>query len=165
MKKNITKNKNAGRLDRGVTLYIAIVVTSAILLVSFAITNVTLKQSGISSINQDSHAAFYAADSGAECALYWDMAGTTGTAFSTTSQSVIFCNVDANNPLNNNIAVGGVATSTFMLTFHPQPYCAHVFVAKYFEDGQARTAIESKGYNTCEEGNIRRVERAVRITY
>jgi len=160
----ITKYKQN---NRGVTLYVSIVVTSALLLVSFAIANVTFKQASIASINKDSHIAFFAADSGVECALYWDVKNTTGgSAFATTSTSSISCNENAENPSNPNPKiVGGSATSTFIITFQPETYCAVVSVGKSYENGSLKTYIESRGYNSCDEGNSRRVERAIRVIY
>ncbi len=153
--------------NRGVTLYVSIVVTSALLLVSFAIANTTFKQAAIASINRDSHIAFFAADSGVECALYWDVKNTTGgSAFATTSPSTISCNENPENPSNPNPKiVGGTATSTFTITFQPETYCAVVSVGKSYQGGNLVTYIESRGYNSCDENNIRRVERAIRVIY
>ncbi|MFZ3019967.1 MAG: pilus assembly PilX N-terminal domain-containing protein [Minisyncoccia bacterium] len=158
--------------EDGVTLYLAIVVTSALLLVSFAIADVTLKQAALASINRDSHIAFFAADTGIECALYWDLKNISGgSAFSTSTTAVISCNGDANNPSNQNISivpapgVGGQATSTFQINFLPEPYCAVVSVGKSYSGSTLNTVIESKGYNSCDTNNPRRVERAVRVSY
>ncbi len=158
----IKKTKN----QEGVTLYISIVVTSALLLVSLAIADVTMKQATLASINRDSHIAFFAADSGVECALYWDVKNISGgSAFSTTTTSTISCNGDSNNPENQNIVVGGTGTTTFQIQFNPETYCAVVTVNKSYQGGSIQTFIESKGYNSCDANNPRRVERAVRVIY
>ncbi len=164
----LQKNKKCFKnTKRGVTLYVAIVVTSALLLVSFAIANVTFKQASLASINKDSHLAFFAADSGAECALYWDLKNPTGgSAFSTSTVSQISCNYDGiQNADNENMQVGGLTTSEFNITFNPEPYCTKVTVTKAYQGGNLTTKIESRGYNTCDSSNPRRVERAVRIEY
>ena len=164
MQKSKVKIQNR---EKGVTLYVAIVVTSALLLVSFAIANVTLKQATLASINRDSHIAFFAADAGTECALYWDVKNLGGgSAFSTTTTTNISCNEDSNNLSNPTPkVVGGQATSTFTVTFNPEPYCAIVSVNKKYQGGNLQTSIESRGYNSCDVSNARRVERAVRIEY
>ncbi len=168
MKKFISKFKQ----DKGVTLYIAIVVTSALLLVSFAIADVTLKQAALASINRDSHIAFFAADTGIECALYWDLKNTFGgSAFATSTTASIDCNGDSSNPENQNISIvpafgdGGSATSTFQINFNPEPYCAIVSVAKSYSGPTLNTLIESRGYNSCDDNNPRKVERAIRVSY
>ena len=106
----------------------------------------------LSSYGRDSHFAFYAADSGSECALYWDV---KGKAFSTTTTSSIECNRQI---IEN---MGGGSISTFTLNFLPDTYCAEVTVEK---DGE-NTIIESRGYNTCDENSRRRVERGIRVRY
>jgi len=149
--------------SRGFTLFISIIVTGTLLLVATAIVNVALKEAFITSAARESQYAFYAADTGIECALYWDVQNSTGvSAFSTTTGSTIFCNKDANNS-GNEWTVGGSDTSTIdRITFLPDPYCAVVTIEKGF-DGSTR--IESEGYNTCDTNNPRRVQRAVRVTY
>lgn len=148
--------------QEGVALYVAISITGALILVSFAIINSALRQITISTISRDSQAAFYAADSGTECALYWDLKNLSGSAFSTSSASQISCN---GNP-NTSVGGGGSnGTSTFDINFSPDPYCATVTVVKRYEGSVLTTKIESKGYNTCDTASLRRVERAIRVTY
>ena len=59
--------------SKGFTLIIALLVTSIILSVGLAIANISYKQQILSSTQNDSLKAFYAADAGIECALYWDL--------------------------------------------------------------------------------------------
>ena len=153
--------KRASFYKEGVALYVAITITGALVLVSFAIINIALKQITISTLSRDSQAAFYAADSGAECALFWDLKNSTGSAFSTSSATQISC-------FRNSETVGGGGsngTSTFDISFAPDPYCANVTVAKWYDGPVLKTRIESKGYNTCDTASLRRVERAIEITY
>jgi len=143
-------------MNKGFTLFIAIIVAGTLLLIATGITGLAVKQSLISSTGRESQYAFYAADTGMECALYWDVQNSSGiSAFSTSTGSVINCN-------NQNMTVGGTAISTFTLNLNPDPFCATVTVAK---NDNGSTRIESKGYNTCDTSNPRRVERAVRATY
>ena len=159
------KNKKGLAPSRveGFTLFIAIVVSGTLLLIASGIVNLALKQSLISAFGRESQNAFYAADTGIECALYWDVHNPSGiSAFSTTTGSTIFCNKDANNP-GNEWVVGGADTSVInYISFLPDPYCAIVTVTK---DNGGGTTIESLGRNTCDLSSTRRVERAVRATY
>jgi Tfp pilus assembly protein PilX len=152
--------------ERGITLLISLIITGTLLLVATAIANIALKQATIAASGRDSQYAFYAADSGAECALYWDVKNPTGiSAFATSTVTTINCNQNLSNPSNPSpTSVGGSMTgvSTFTLKFLPDTYCAVVTVTKA-NDGT--TKIESLGYNTCDTTNPRRVERAVRVTY
>ncbi len=145
--------------ERGVALLITIILTGTLLLVATTIMNTAVKQAFLSATGRESQYAFYAADSGAECALYWDVQNPSGfSAFN--SLSTIECNKDLANPANH-FTVGETNVSSFTMTFLPDAYCAKVTVTK---SGNT-TKIESSGYNTCDSSNPRRVERAVRITY
>lgn len=149
--------------EKGFTLFIAVIVMGTLLLIATGIVSLAVKQAFISASGRESQHAFYAADTGIECALYWDVQNPAGiSAFATSTGSTIFCNKDANNP-GNTWVVGGSYTSVINhIDFLPDPYCAIVTVTKGL-DGS--TEIESMGYNTCDPLNPRRVERAVRATY
>ena len=149
--------------DKGFTMFVALVTTGTLLLIATGVVSLALKQSSISSSGRESQEAFYAADAGLECALYWDVKNPAGySAFSTTTGSTIYCNRDANNP-GNQWAVGGNIVSTInRINFLPAPFCAIVTVTK---NANGTTQIDSKGYNTCDAANPRRVERAVRASY
>src|SRR3990167_7483874 len=58
--------------ERGFTLLLAAIVSSIVLAVGAAIFGIAQKQVLLSAIGRDSQFAFYAADTAAECALYWD---------------------------------------------------------------------------------------------
>ncbi|MEX2010248.1 MAG: hypothetical protein WD874_00390 [Parcubacteria group bacterium] len=156
--------------QRGFTAFIAIAITGTLLLVSTAVVTVALKETRLAASGRESQYAFYAADTGIECALYWDVKNTSGfSAFSTSSPSVIACNANSantqgkTNPTPN--SVGNSTVSTFNITFLPEPYCARVVVTKGMSGSNITTLIESYGYNTCDLANTRRVERAVRVSY
>lgn len=53
-------------------MFIAVVIMTVLLLVSFAVVNIAIKGTIFASSGRDSQLAFYAADAGLECALYWD---------------------------------------------------------------------------------------------
>lgn len=142
---------------KGFTLLIAVLVSGVLLAISLAIFNITIKELLLSSSGRDSQFAFYAADSGAECALYWDQ---KGGAFSTSTPGTVSCN-------GSNISgVGGVGYNTAMVfQFEIGGFCSIVSVTK--SETHPRTKVESKGYNTtCDNTvNPRRIERAIRVTY
>lgn len=149
--------------EKGFTLFVAIIVMGTLLLIATGVVSLAVRQSLISASSRESQHAFYAADTGIECALFWDVKNPSGTsAFSTSTGSTIFCNKDVSNS-DNQWVVGGSYTSVInRINFLPDPYCTIVTVTKGL-DGS--TKIESKGYNTCDLSNPRRVERAVRAIY
>lgn len=156
-KKQQNKNRHPDILParRGFTLFIAVLISSLLLAVGLAIFNITLKELILSSTIRDSQFAFYAADGGTECALYWDR---QQNAFSTSSpENQIVCS-GASIPIT---IVGFVRTFT-LDTLQNDNRCSVITVTKTYAGS---TTIESRGYNTCDPGNSRRVERGIRVRY
>lgn len=146
---------------KGITLFVAILITGTLLLISVAIINLSVKEAFLSGTARESQYAFYAADTGVECALYWDASSPNGySAFGTSTNSTIYC-LSSYPTITRNVSNNN-GTSTFTLQFQSEAYCADVLVAKT-SDG--KTKIESLGYNTCSTSNPRRVQRAIRVTY
>lgn len=71
MKRFASRLIHIGR-KRGFTLYYAALFGSIILVVGASMLGLTLKEFLLSSSLEQSEYAFFAADSGTECALYWD---------------------------------------------------------------------------------------------
>jgi len=155
------------RKDRGITLFIAIIVMGTLLLVAMAVVSLSVRQSFISSAARDSQSAFYAADTGLECALFWDVANPAGvSAFATSTTFDITCNgQDIDNVGGSGVVEDGFAITEFTFDFPPDEFCSIVKVHKRMDESTPSTKIESFGYNTCDTSNSRRVERAVRATY
>lgn len=147
------RNKNI-KNNAGFALLMASLLSTLMLSIGTAVFNLSLKELILSSGGRESQFAFYAADTGTECALYWDL---KENSFATSSTS----NINCNEQLIEN--VGGGLTSTFTFTLSPDPYCAIVTVTK--NNDMTETTIESRGYNTCDTSNQRRVERGVRVSY
>jgi hypothetical protein len=70
MRKSNQKNNNSK--EQGVALLFVILLTSVLLLVALGIANVSYKELTFSLEARDSDKAFFAADTGIECALYLD---------------------------------------------------------------------------------------------
>ncbi|MDO8471015.1 MAG: hypothetical protein Q7S49_00165 [bacterium] len=154
---------NRQRDQKGFTLFIALVVMGTLLLIAAGIVSLATRQSLISASGRESQHALSAADTGIECALFWDVKNSTGiSAFATSTPSSITCN-----GVLATVGGGGNSnpTSIFSFTLTPDTYCAIVTVNKAYVSSVLRTTIEAKGYNTCDLSNPRRVERAVRATY
>ena len=120
---------------------------------------ITRKEIILSSIGRDSQFAFYAADSAAECSLYWDIRHDLFAT--TTPNSSATC--DSQSLGNIQFTAYGVP-----MTFEYQPngYCARGSVTK--NSTVPTTLIYSRGYSTTCAGiatNPRALERAVEITY
>ena len=159
-----TRYKKQG--TEGFTLFVAMVVMGTLLLISTGLVSLAVRQAQISTSSRESQHAFYAADTGMECAIFWDVNNPDPggvSAFATTTGTSISCNEDTSNPVNPYPKiVGGSSESQFTLTFLPDSYCAVVTIAK---NPDGTTIIDSLGYNTCDPASARRVERAVRASY
>ena len=70
---NKLKEKN-----KAFTLFVSLIVASLLLAVGFSIGNILIKQLTLASSGSGSLIAFYAADSAAECAMYWDRKNSLG---------------------------------------------------------------------------------------
>jgi Tfp pilus assembly protein PilX len=176
MKKN-QEQKN----KKGFTLLFAVLVSTLVLAVGSSVISMALRQIVLSGVGRDSQFAFYASNTGIECALYWDLNG--GVTFATSSQSSTPSNVDcANNNASVEVTDSDVdfATSKFTLEFegvgnnsevndYDPEYCVDVFVTKTLDTSGSRDRITtdslSREYNTCDENNPRRIERGLELNY
>ncbi len=151
----------------------AVLISIIVLAVGASIVNIALKQIVLSGVGRESQYAFYAANTGIECAIYWDL------------NHDVFAEVDGNLGLKKDTAKcagvmllgdgklesegsdGEKAISTFKLSMLPaEDRCVDVTVEKLIENNAiASTTVISRGYNTCDEKSPRRTERGLRITY
>jgi len=67
--------------NKGYALILSIVVSSVVLSIGLSLLNIVQKEIILSATGRDSQFAFYAADGGVECALYWDIGYTDTKAF------------------------------------------------------------------------------------
>lgn len=177
-----TNTIQVNRKQKGFTLFVALIVSSMLLAVGFSLSNIILKQLIFSTSGKESQLAFYAADSGAECALFWDrkdMLGyTTYTgAFATSTATAeildIMCGMGMESETSVATAkVGSLekygdltsATTTFYIDYRdPNNYedhkaCAKVTVSKRQTVVAGaiieRTTVDSRGYNAPFEGLV-----------
>jgi hypothetical protein len=173
---------------KGFAMLFAVLVSSVLLSVGISIFNLTLKELTLSSSGRESQFAFYSADTGIECALYWDFKSTVpSTMFATSSASQAGSwrtpYINSDNPscvgvdLKASLITPLSTTATnaqtrFQLSIPnldaqgaSAPYCAIVTVTKDTV-GSPGTMIESRGYNMdCSSTDQNRIERALRVTY
>jgi hypothetical protein len=156
------------------TILFAVIVSSLILALGLGIVAITMKEVKLSGAGKDSQHAFYAADSGLECAMYYDVKYGFATSSGSTNGLVsIICNGNSVPVVSNSPPpTPDSATSTFRMYMEyagtlgivGKP-CADVAVIKYVDGSQAKTKIDSRGYNTCDENNSRRLERGYSVEY
>jgi hypothetical protein len=146
--------------QRGFTILFAALVASLVLTLGISIFSVAQKQVILSSLGRSSQYAFYAADTGAECALYWDV---RFEYFSSTTPDIDpACN---GAPLVFTGAPGALPY-TMSFEFEPNGYCVQVAVEKKATD--PRTVIHADGFSTpCSEISLsgRALQRSVELSY
>ncbi len=173
MKNNKIFYKNK---QKGIALFIAILVSGVVLVIGAGVMEISLKEMKLSSLGRETSKAFYAADTGLECALYWDdITDTRGfqTIFPKNNLEVL----DLATGFNCAGSITGAsvvasdassATTTFTVRFDAidiiEP-CANVTVSKVDSGVTVATTIESRGLNSCDSTNPRRSERGVKSTY
>lgn len=164
----------------------AVLVASLLLSLGLSIFTIAIKETLLSSAVRESQFAFFAADTGIECALYWDFhypSGGSGypLAFATSSQSAaptesINCNSSDIKSGWQVVSHADHASTTFAFDVGTGSAvgCVVVEVNKYHNPSTdiSHTEIRSRGYNegsrsgaTCAGGGPRRVERGLVVKY
>ncbi len=174
MLKTILKN------NKGYTLLFAVLVSSVVLSIGISILSISKKEFLLASSARESTTAFYAADSGIECAIFNDNNIST-TSYSTHNN--IYClgqtmDTYLGSDPGNSPAVYNFNMSLAESSAYNAP-CLKLKITKdYFDSNDGlgpipRTRIESRGYNmgwdnvgkTCSVGSPRRVERGISYTF
>lgn len=168
---------------KGIALFIAIIAVSAISLIIFSIADIAFKEQIITYSGKDSKIAFYAADSGLECALYHDVK-REGFYFASNVSSPqignIICNENGITLTPDSVYGAQSATTTFSFNIewpegYPAKSCAIVTISKNLVGAgpDIHTVIQSRGYNNncgndtpnrVDAGN-RNLERALEVSY
>jgi hypothetical protein len=175
----ISKTKEGVHFSEGFVLLFSVLVSSILLAVGLGIFSIAYKELLLSSSDRESQIAFYAADSGAECAIYWDavhpgcsdgvvgFVDAGGVAVDADSSGAPTC---AGVDINDSWTVTGSGVPPIVATFDitlSDGSCAKVTVTKDYSTtyGRPITQINSRGFNTCSSGAARRAERGLRLTY
>jgi hypothetical protein len=179
MKQTKTKKED------GFTLVLSIFLASIVLGITLSMMGILYKQLTLSTADRESQLAFFAADSGMECAYYWDFRADLNGS---TTQSLFADQSALGIPLSTlgpTCANKGIATTTgpggetafdtsgttlveyktifYMTNLNGTAACAYVIVTK--NKSTATTSIESHGQNRCIAGDPKRVERAIQFKY
>jgi hypothetical protein len=146
----------------GFALLYSVVIISLILTIAISISNTSYKQTILSSLAKDSQIAFYQADAGAECGMYYDLvlnqfplgtvvAGAPAT-ISCGTKTLALASGDSGDDYFVYEQQSPVATDP----------CFEVIFDKITDP--IKSTIDARGNNRCGAGP-RQVERAVRVQY
>ncbi len=155
------------RSKRGFTLLIAILVSGVLLAVGLSIFNIASKELILSSAGRESQFAFYAADAGIECALFADR--IQDAFIFNKAVAGVNCgggSVDFTKSADSaSLPFTTTSDFRFYLNGAGTGACADVHVEKWTDNSATSTQVDSRGYNTCDTVNPRRVERGIRTFF
>jgi hypothetical protein len=150
--------------NKGFVILYAVMISSMLLAISLGVVNISLKEIGFGTSAVDTNNAFFAADTGAECALSNDRMDPTRNRFSGTAGyedmpcAGSFITINEDSTTSWSFFVLGIGNSG--------EGCAKVTVDK---TNPEITSIVSKGYNigdsSCNSLNLNRVERQIELNY
>lgn len=158
---------------KGFTLLLAALVASIVLALGTSIFQIASKELTLSATGRDSQFAFYAADTAAECALYWDVRHQLFATSTPAAPTNLTC--DNQTAAVTATAVTGGASSNFeILLFADVPpgsgYCADVSITKKLDQttNSEKTVIDANGYSVaCSAINTSptALQRSVELQY
>jgi hypothetical protein len=151
---------------RGVTLLIAVILSSVVLSVALALLDISYKQILLASSAKQSQYAFYSADSVMECGLYWDQ---QKDAFDFTATSYLTSGISCSDPSGTAHTIvpttslsGTTRTSVVTIPCTPSGTAGTVTI---YKAPNGDTSIFATGYSTCDASDPRRIERGLKVTY
>jgi len=152
---NFLKTQN----NKGFALLFSIIVVSVVVITTLAVSSIVRRGLEITSVGERSMEAFFAADAGLECALYWDIRErnlVTGiSSLRPGGSGNISC-------LDSSITVTSIGqVARFGVRNRARDLCADVMVTVTGLD----TEVQSRGYNTCDENDPKRIERGLEARY
>jgi hypothetical protein len=133
---------------KGAVLLIAILVSSVALAVGFGVYNRTYRELVFASFWKQTQVAFSAADSGLECALYYELHPTVDpvACFGTTILPATWTPGELTDSDGFDLTVPGGGCVNIRIEWNT------ILLA---------TTTKARGYNTCDAANPRRVERGL----
>jgi hypothetical protein len=171
MRNNLSKNN-----QQGFALLFSVLISSLLLTVGLSIFSIALKELAISTAARQSIHAFFAADSGRECLIYWDVKeGEIPTVIDARQGGIVTCGskeysftIDEGDKYNPDVGpkttkipedddfalVSGNSEANFTVEMRKSRLTA---------DGDIITTVISRGYDSASSGD--RVERAIEQTY
>ena len=163
-------------------MFFAVLVSSLALAIGLAIYDLVVRELQVSSTTEQSQYAIYAADTAAECALYWDfeyVASTNGSdsVFATSSADSNATMTNASTNCNgqditsyaasSRVVSASLTAATTTNTLTIGTYYAIVQVAKTMNlsTGVVNTTVYAYGFNTTATTSPNAVERELQVSY
>jgi len=144
--------------NKGYAILFTVVVIGIISMITIGLSNAAYKQMILSSVARDSMTAFYQADMASECALFFD----------NDLDSLDRPDIVNFSCAENNLTFTKIGTGSYKITPPSETgtdKCFRINIKKNVTASLTSTEIESMGYNICNMGSLRTVERSLKVTY
>jgi len=154
------------RSQAGFALLYSVIVIAVLSSLGSVLSNLLVRESRLTATSRQSSRAYYSADAGQECALYWDLQENHFPAppNGATDEGNIFCSGQDSIDVTAKTESSSEYRYTFSISNNTADICTdQVSVVKQDEGDRMVTEIESIGQNTC--GSNPEVRRALRTTY
>lgn len=151
-------------MKKGVTLLLAIMISSIAIAIGLGIALIVLGELNLSGTAKESYQAFYAADTGTECALYWDLKEPTLFDPVTCSGG---CNIECGG-VSNAVTFDGSENFGFQINNDVLNLCSRINVRKWTAVGpEINTTVTSFGENKqCSAPSSEKtVQRGLEVSY
>lgn len=157
---------------RGIALFYVVLVAGVVVIASFAVSRIALKETIFSNLGKQSQQAFYAANSGLECAMYWDLKHAKFSEafpdFGVISTENMECARNDLEDIKNDQKIdqsGNTHQYEFTISnLNGSDLCADIVVEKTYNNPDIDTKIEVRGRTSCSSAG-RAVERAILTNY
>lgn len=165
----LTTTVHAKETSKGFAMLFTVLIISLILSIAVGISNLTLRQTILSSLAKDSGIAFYQADAAVECGMFQDTEGnfplgtTINTGASTDAKQTLTCNgIDMT--LDTDVSMTDYVKyipQSLLTTNQP---CFSIVFDKTATALGGKSVVRGLGYSMCMQGP-RQVERLLQVTY
>lgn len=163
MNKFISKKIIFLKKQKGFAMLFTVLIVSLILSIAIGISNVTLKQTMLSSLAKDSQISFYQADTAVECGMYYDMQGLFPLGTTPASISGPITCGDNQFTIDISQSFDDYLVFNQNLADQSQP-CSVIIFDKATLVSSGESIVSGRGYNICGT-NPRQVERALEVRY
>ncbi|MCK5096212.1 MAG: VWA domain-containing protein [Candidatus Pacebacteria bacterium] len=150
------------QFKKGFVILYALVVASVLLMLTIGITNINIREYQLSQYGNESLSSYYAAESGLECALYWDLKEEKSAFRYDTTEPTgrdIYC-------MGETYRVGDDSVnSVYTLNIDLSSSGVGANVEVIVDKTGGKTDIVSRGYNTSDLDSKYVVERGLKVGY
>ncbi|MES2225087.1 MAG: hypothetical protein V4478_03830 [Patescibacteria group bacterium] len=161
MKKYFYTIKKMLTQRKGFAMLFTVLVISIILSIGLGIANTTFKQTVLSNLAKDSQLAFYQADSGVECGLYYDLTAgqlPRGTDISQAQQTLL-CG-------DTTLVFQPTQSHTDYFVYNqdaPSP-SSPCYSITFDKTDELKNIVSARGFSTC-ASTAQQVERGLMVRY